>query len=268
MAKAKTTQKCFIIMPISIPEDRVEDYKGDADHFLHVLEHLFVPALKNVGFDPIPPKSMGSEIIQAEIIKHLSLSELVLCDISILNPNVFFEFGIRTALNKPVALVVDDKTTRIPFDTSIINFHRYNSSLDIWTIGDEINALAEHVHTSYKKTKIHNALWKYFGVAQIGVFKPEESSIGDKIDLLMREVASLKSQSPETVPIQLVGQIDSVKNILSLRRITEQMLEQERERRRREKRKSDEDLLRSLERVGKKEENEKKPQQKDSADSE
>jgi hypothetical protein len=118
-------------MPITTPEKLLVEYKGDPDHFSHVLEHLFIPALKKAGFDPIPPKSIGSDIIQAEIIKHLASSELVLCDMSILNPNVFSEFGIRTALNKSVALVVDDKTERVPFDTSIINFHKYKSSLDV-----------------------------------------------------------------------------------------------------------------------------------------
>jgi hypothetical protein len=195
MPTSKVNEKCFIIMPITTPENLRTEYKGDPNHFSHVLDHLFIPALKNAGFDPIPPKSIGSDVIQAEIIKHLASSELVLCDMSILNPNVFFEFGIRTALNKPVALVVDDKTEKVPFDTSIINFHRYKSSLDIWSLTDETNALAKHIGAAYTKTKDYNALWKYFGVAQIGVFKPEEASMGEKIDLLMKEVASLKTLS-------------------------------------------------------------------------
>ena len=148
MAKSETKESCFIIMPITTPKHLVEQYKGDADHFAHVLEHLFYPALQIAGFEPVPPKTIGSDLIQAEIIKQLSLCELVLCDMSILNPNVFFEFGIRTSLNKPVALVVDDKTENIPFDASIINFHRYGSSLDAWSIESEINKLVEHVKNS------------------------------------------------------------------------------------------------------------------------
>lgn len=200
MANSKPKDKCFIIMPISTPKEVQDAYKGDPDHFTHVLEHLFTPALNNAGFDVIPPKSTGSDIIQAEIINQLSKAGLVLCDMSILNPNVFFEFGIRTALDKPVALVVDDKTQKIPFDTSIINFHRYDSSLDVWSLEEEINKLAEHACKAYDKSTGRNSLWKYFGVAQTGEFKPEASSIDDKIDLLMREVATLKRQpEPQTV---------------------------------------------------------------------
>ena len=103
-----------------------------------VLDHLFIPAIEEAGFNPISPKSEGSEIIHAEIITNLAECEMVLCDMSSLNANVFFEFGIRTALNKPVSLVVDEKIENIPFDTSIINHHKYHSSLRVDSIKREV----------------------------------------------------------------------------------------------------------------------------------
>ena len=63
---------------------------------------------------------------------------MVLCDISSLTANVFFELGIRTALNKPVCVVKDELTTRIPFDTGIINHHTYSSSLSAWTLDKDM----------------------------------------------------------------------------------------------------------------------------------
>ncbi|NQT01119.1 MAG: hypothetical protein HQ580_03790 [Planctomycetes bacterium] len=198
MAKSETKKSCFIIMPITTPKQFVERYKDNASHFAHVLEHLFVPALDNAGFVPISPKSTGSNVIQAEIIKQLSSCELVLCDMSILNPNVFYEFGIRTALDKPVALVVDDKTKPIPFDTSILNFHKYDSSLELWSIEKEKQELTKHVQEAYKKSKDHNALWKYFGVAQTGTFKPEDAEMGEKFDLIMQELSTIKMQLKES----------------------------------------------------------------------
>lgn len=233
MAKSENSKKCFLIMPITTPDHLLDMYKDDDNHFSHVLDCLFTPALKNAGFEPVSPKSTGSDVIQADIIKQLSNCELVLCDMSILNPNVFFEFGIRTALNKPVALVIDDKTKNIPFDTSIINFHKYSSSLDAWSIETEINTLAEHVRNAYKKTKDYNALWKYFGVAQTGMFKPEEASLGEKIDLLMQEVAALKSGYKELRPLSigesLFGKTYSYADLMAE---TEHLERRERERKR------------------------------------
>ncbi|MCP4610312.1 MAG: hypothetical protein GY845_16500 [Planctomycetes bacterium] len=227
MAKSKPPKNCFIIMPITTPEQLVERYKGDDKHFDHVLEHLFVPALTEAGFNPISPKSTGSNVIQAEIIKQLSDCELVLCDMSILNPNVFYEFGIRTALDKPVALVVDNKTKPIPFDTNILNYHEYDSEVVPWTLEDQMKELTKHVKAAYNKSKDQNALWKYFGVAQTGTFKPEEAEMGEKIDLIMNKLSALekeqkKSEAPPDTgdiwsqnlrdPISLIPQYGSVVN--------------------------------------------------------
>jgi len=132
-------------MPITTPEHLVDSYSGGADHFKHVLNHLFVPAIEKVELNPILPVAEGSDIIHARIIENIEKTDLILCDMSTLNPNVFFELGIRTAVDKPVCMVVDDLTEKIPFDTSIINYHKYKSSLATWTIEGEVEALSQHL---------------------------------------------------------------------------------------------------------------------------
>ena len=92
---------CFIIMPITVPESMAEIYRDGADHFKHVLDTLFIPAVEQAGFKAVKPTAKGDELIHGRIVKRLETAELVLCDMSTLNPNVFFEFGIRTSLNKP-----------------------------------------------------------------------------------------------------------------------------------------------------------------------
>lgn len=88
-------KSCFVVMPVTTSSYYVEKF-DDPDPFNHVSVHLFAPALKQVGFAVIPPSVRGAELIHAEIIKNLEQAELVLCDLSMLNPNVFFELGIRT----------------------------------------------------------------------------------------------------------------------------------------------------------------------------
>ncbi len=178
-------KKCFIIMPITTPEELVEIYKGDLDHFKHVLDILFIPAVEKAGFEPISPEASGSEIIQANIIKNLATTDLVLCDMSILNPNVFFELGIRTALDKPVAMVVDDRTKdKTPFDTTNIHRLEYKGSLHSWENEKEIQNLTKHIKTCYAKSKDINALWKFFGISASGSYDPNNADIGQKLDLI------------------------------------------------------------------------------------
>jgi len=176
---------CFIIMPITTPQHLLELYDNDANHFEHILSYLFIPAIKQAGYNPILPTRKGSENIQAEIIKNLEIADMVFCDISCYNPNVYFELGCRTALNKPVCYVKDDLTSSIPFDTGTITHHTYKSKLHPWVIEKEIPTLKNHFMESVQSSKGENSLWKYFGLRNVA--KPYLSNGNDdsKIDLII-----------------------------------------------------------------------------------
>ena len=161
-------------MPISTPSEHLKNYSDDIDHFQHVLENLFIPAIESADFKPIKPNIDGSDNIQAEIIHNLESADLVLCDMSTQNPNVFFELGIRTSLNKPVCLVKDNFTTKIPFDTSTIHTNTYNSRLDVWLVKREVPNLTDHIKKSLTNSDNVNSLWKYFGFRNTA--KPSENS--------------------------------------------------------------------------------------------
>lgn len=57
-----TDKECFIIMPITTPTDFISMYKDDCQHFLHVMQCLFKPAIEKAEFKPILPVVQGSEI--------------------------------------------------------------------------------------------------------------------------------------------------------------------------------------------------------------
>lgn len=192
-----TEKECFIIMPITTPPEFISSYKDDCEHFLHIMHCLFKPAIEKAGFKPILPVTQGSEIIHGEIISKIESSDLVLCDMSILNPNVFFELGIRTALNKPVCLIKDNIIEKVPFDTGIINYHVYSPDLSSWIVKNEIEKLARHINESFSKSDNFNSLWKYFGLKSIGT--PPKKSGGDmeKIDYLTMQVEAIRRQLDE-----------------------------------------------------------------------
>ena len=190
---------CFVIMPITTPSLFLSEYNDDDRHFMHVLDHLFIPAIKNIKYSPITPIMKGADLIHAEIIKNLGEADLVLCDMSILNPNVFFELGIRTALDKPVCLVKDSRTKKVPFDTSIINYHTYNHELHPWNLKDEIPKLESHLTESIENSNQQNTLWRYFGLTQPGNYEQGSFSVEEKLDFLIKEVAALEASSINTV---------------------------------------------------------------------
>jgi Restriction endonuclease len=186
--------KCFVVMPISMLDIYADRY-NDPEHFSHVLDHLFTPALEEAGYEAVRPTITGSDLIHAEIISNLETCDLVLCDISTLNPNVFFELGIRTSLDRPVALVRDHFTVQIPFDTGSINTHTYDASLQPWKLPSEVEALTLHVKQVAAKSGDRNALWRYFGLTQRASPAEISNPIEAKLNLLIDEVNRLAKRS-------------------------------------------------------------------------
>jgi hypothetical protein len=189
---------CFIIMPITTTADQAELYH-DRDHFKHVLNHLMIPAVQQAGYEAISPIATGSDVIQAEIIRQLETTDLVLCDITSSNPNVFFELGVRTAVDKPISIVKDSKTPGIPFDTAIVNVHTYDSSLAPWLLSDEIDKLSSHLRVAAGRSQGRNTLWRYFGLTTRAAFQPGESTLEEKVDLILLQLREAERSRPVEV---------------------------------------------------------------------
>jgi len=193
----KNNQKidCFVIMPISVPEEMIKNkIYEDKNHFKLVYEHIIKPAILENEWKPIFPETKGSDIIISDIIDHLLNSEMVVCDISILNPNVFYEAGIRTALNKPIAYIKDDTTVTIPFDTSGINHETYRNSLKVNYVKEDINKLKDHFKNTNEKSGNENLVWKKFGL-KIKAEQPltTENPIDAKLDIMMERIKGFES---------------------------------------------------------------------------
>lgn len=192
MAEKKKT--CFIIMPITTPESLQDRYRDGSDHFRHVLDCLLIPSVEAAGYKAIPPKAKGSDLIQAGIIANLEKSDMVLCDMSCLNPNVFFEFGIRTSLNKPVCVVKDEFTKNVPFDAGILNHQEYKGSLEPWELSEEIKKLEDHLKAAEDRSEGENSLWKYFGFRAEAKPYAGGTDMDDKFGYLAMQMDSLRQQ--------------------------------------------------------------------------
>lgn len=192
-------------MPITTPAENVATYGGDIKHFEHVLDHLFTPALTEAGYDVVRPSVENSEIIQAEIIRNIETADLVLCDISTWNANVFFELGIRVALDRPVALVRDSVTSGLPFDTAMISCHSYDMEIAPWKLPDEVRRLAGFVRSAGQQER--NALWRHFGITQRSLpTNATPSSLEEKVDLVLSYLTTEPSPSVVPDPVSLPEQ--------------------------------------------------------------
>lgn len=185
-------KSCFIAMPVTTSRADAERYRGDDAHWLHVLESVFVPAVEQAGFRPIRPTTEGSDLIHSRIVRHLQDADMVLCDLSGHNPNVFFELGVRTATNLPIALVRDEHT-ELPFDTGGINTHSYRSALNAWEMPEEVASLARYLESSERACEGSNPLWRTFGLTLTATNPgPETSQEEARWELVSRELADIR----------------------------------------------------------------------------
>jgi hypothetical protein len=145
MTKTKDEKKiCFIIMPIS-------DQEGyDKGHFKRVYEHIIKPACESAGFKPIrADDEVKTNYIVIDIIKKIIESDMVLCDLSSKNANVFYELGIRQAFNKKAVLIKDIKTGRV-FDIQGLRAIDYDESLRIDSVVKNIQEISNTLKETYE----------------------------------------------------------------------------------------------------------------------
>ena len=120
---------CFVIQPIT-------DTKYSKRY-----NDVFVPAINNAGLTPyrVDLDSSVRNIID-EIEKKIENSTICLADISVDNPNVWYELGYAYAIGKDVVMVCDESRNNFPFDISHKSIIPYKSESpsDFSKLTDEI----------------------------------------------------------------------------------------------------------------------------------
>ncbi len=176
-------QKCFVVMPIKKPG--TEEY----EHFSAILENIRESIQKEyqvIRADEV--NKPGS--ITKDIIELLAESDLVIADLTDLNPNVFYELGVRHALkgSGTIMLLDEDRTDQIPFDLTSYRVIKYKGNLiGIKNLKKAIhNTVKEIKEISHKDSPVHD--WLPFLPLDI-----PENTKGSKEAPLREEIKKLKT---------------------------------------------------------------------------
>jgi hypothetical protein len=112
MPTENTPKKCFIITPIG------SDKSDIRRHAEGVINEVLRPILENdpYNFIVIYPKEVStSGSITRQVIKDIYESDLVIANLTSLNPNVMYELSFRHACAKPI-IHICERGTDLPFD--------------------------------------------------------------------------------------------------------------------------------------------------------
>jgi hypothetical protein len=118
-------QRAFVIRPF----DKKQDLAGKTIDFEAIHRDLIGPALVEVGL----VGSTTVELIDAGNIREdmfglIIGGDLVICDITIHNPNVFYELGIRHAVRKKGSVMIKGRPVKetTPFDLMTDRYLAYD----------------------------------------------------------------------------------------------------------------------------------------------
>lgn len=104
---------CFVIMPFG----RKPDSSGREIDFDRVYKDVIEPAIGDVGFDPVrADEEVNAGLIHKAMYERLMLSEYAIADLTIFNPNVYYELGVRHAVRPQTTVLIAADESRLPFD--------------------------------------------------------------------------------------------------------------------------------------------------------
>lgn len=129
-------KKCFFVTPIgSVGSEE----RRDSDF---VMKNFLNPIAEKMGFDVLRADLLNdSGKIDDTVVQQLEKSDLVIIDLTKLNPNVMFEFGIRYGIKKPF-VVIAQNVDNLPLDVRNIRVLEYTVvAPDIESINSKLEAM-------------------------------------------------------------------------------------------------------------------------------
>ncbi len=152
-------KRCFVITPIG------EEGSEIRVHIDGVIRGAIKPALED-KYEVFPAHEItNTGSITKQVIEELFKDELVVANLTGLNPNVMYELAFRHSVGKPVIIIADEKTD-LPFDIidSRTLFYK-NNPLGVADLKDEIVKFEKSI--DFDESKKTGAIYEY--LRQIGI---------------------------------------------------------------------------------------------------
>ena len=113
---------CFILMPFGVKNAP----DGTTVNFDAVYADLIQPAVRDAGLEPLrADQETNSGIIQKPMFERLILCPFAVADLTLANPNVYYELGVRHAFRPRSTVQLVAEGTRLPFDIQMLRTIHY-----------------------------------------------------------------------------------------------------------------------------------------------
>lgn len=116
----------FMVMPFNRKStNRQEDDVPDAVDFDALWDRVYVPVLKDAGYQPIRADQDIGGLIITEMIQRLTAADLVVADVTLPNANVYYEIGVRHAARRTGCVLFSAEWASPVFDLAQVRQVRF-----------------------------------------------------------------------------------------------------------------------------------------------
>ncbi len=125
-------EQCFVVMPFGTKP--LNDGSGRLYDFDKVYRVIIQRAIRQAGLEPArADERKVSDIIHADMFKQLRDRGVVLADLSLENPNVFYELGARHVMSAKGTVLMCRAGSELPFDVKLSRVIFYDYDGSTWT---------------------------------------------------------------------------------------------------------------------------------------
>lgn len=185
------TSTCFVAMPIG--EEGTTAYEDFLAIFGVISDAV---EAHGISCERIDQEATTGNITKG-IVKKLAESDLVIADLSDLNPNVFYELGVRHALRRSgTILIIDrDRTSRLPFDINQYKVIFYEGSLaGSRRLANELKTSVQSWIESREAPRVDSPVHDWYPALPANLVAIEDGEFDDSLRL---ENAALRTQVEE-----------------------------------------------------------------------
>ena len=160
MANSHKNKTCFVVMPFGDKPD-IDGKIIDFDIiYKYLIKKTIEDNLKGFNIECIRCDEIAEAgSIHSKMFEHIYQSDICLVDITSLNPNVFYELGVRHALADSITVIIRRKGTEIPFNIKGFTVIDYNEE-DIESVEIAKQRIAEFIKNGMKYKKRDSPIYE------------------------------------------------------------------------------------------------------------
>lgn len=179
---------CFVLMPFTSARSTGRKYNPLGETELDTIYALVKKLLARAGYQV--RRAAGKGDILREIVFDIDRAELVVADLTGLNPNVMYELGIRHAFTKKTILLTQD-LAELPFDLKNYHCIKYG-----WIVKSEQEKLGKDLRDCLKGISTNpdvrfGPVHSHLGTKRLGILDEEKQATIRKLKALIAEIQYL-----------------------------------------------------------------------------